>query len=601
MPDCPNCGKPYNPGDEVCQTCGYILPFSADVLAPGTVLHDRYEIQELFHTGGMGYVYLAKDKNLYDRLRIVKQVKEPVKSDAELLKKLQEEAVSMAKLDHPDVAMILDHFVEGNYYFLVVERISGQTLREVFDDRHGQLTEQEVVGWAISMCDVLSYIHGEGVIHRDISPDNIMLTGKGTIKFIDFGTLRELRDIASRGTAGIGKIGYTPPEQWLGKPVRQSDIFALGATIYRLLTGFLPLSKEYLSGQGSQKEDFNPIFPPVRQKNAGVSRKLEAVLQKALRLDVHGRYSSATEFGQALTTIPKPVGETGPLSFTRQELDQVLERPDYSPDKLIALLERGHSKEFKADAHVSQGYSIKEHTLMVMRQFEKYFSGKKLPAGTDANLFRVILVLHDIGKTYEYQDGVRIEKGKYTSEILKSALSKLGYSQQEVSAALALVSEDPIGDYLKEGGGARASAIITRMATRAGFRTDHFLDLLLIYYMADAGSYTEDAGAKRGLDRLFVFDTKNKQMRFAPDTANKIERLRIYASGRRGCMWVTDHVWHDVEHRHLRDWVKTEKNKRILHSGQVLIGTFFRYRRDLRTRKYQVQLRPKVKEALYVP
>jgi serine/threonine protein kinase len=301
MPNCPNCGKAYNPGDEVCSDCGLVFPFATDVLASGTILQSRYEIQELSHTGGMGYIYVAKDKKLYDRLCVVKQVKEPVKSDSDL-KKLEEEAQRMAKLSHPNVAMILDHFVEDNHYFLVVERISGKTLSEVFEERHGQLREDEVVSWAIAMCDVISYIHKQDIIHRDISSDNVMLTEEGNIKFVDFGTLRELRYITTKGTAGMGKYGYTPPEQWQGKPVPQSDIFALGATLYYLLTGNLPLSKEYLSGQGPQKQDFSPQFPPIRTKNPGISPELEFVLQKALQLDVHKRYTKAEEFKQALRT-----------------------------------------------------------------------------------------------------------------------------------------------------------------------------------------------------------------------------------------------------------------------------------------------------------
>jgi serine/threonine protein kinase len=304
MNNCPNCNNPYEAGDEVCRTCGFILPISSPILAAGEVLQTRYEIQELVHSGGMGYVYLATDKRLYDRLCIVKQVKEQIKSDTHR-KKLEEEALRMSKLNHPNVAMILDHFTDGGHYFLVVERIYGKTLSEVFKEHRGHLTENEVVGWAIAICDVVSYLHHQGVVHRDISPDNIMLTGEGSIKFIDFGTLREFRHIAPGGTVGIGKYGYTPPEQWQGKPEFRSDIFALGATIYYLLTGFLPLSREYTTRQTPQKEDFNPSFPPIRTKNSNISPQLEAVLQKALMLDVNERYSSIEEFGEALRNLDR--------------------------------------------------------------------------------------------------------------------------------------------------------------------------------------------------------------------------------------------------------------------------------------------------------
>ncbi len=330
MTECKNCGKPYNVGDEVCQNCGYVFPFSTDVLTPGTILQARYEIQELYHSGGMGYIYLAKDKRLYDQLCIVKQVKERVKSDHELLKKLQDEALNMTKLKHTNVARILDHFTEGDYYFLVVDYIEGKTLSEIFRERKGQLTEEEVLNWAISICEVLSYIHKQGIIHRDISPDNIMLTDEGSIKFIDFGTLRELRHIASKGTAGMGKVGYTPPEQWLGKPSVQSDVFALGATIYYLLSGFLPLSQEYLIGQGVQGQDLNPDFPPIRQKNPQVSSDLEAALQRALQLSINRRYSSATEFGEALRSLTKAEVKEAPV--LKIDTDR-LEFTDVEPGK----------------------------------------------------------------------------------------------------------------------------------------------------------------------------------------------------------------------------------------------------------------------------
>jgi len=342
--NCPNCGREYNPGDEVCPDCGLVFPFTTDVLAAGTILQGRYEIQELTHTGGMGYIYLAKDRKLYDRLCIVKQVKEPVKSDSDL-KKLEEEARRMAKLSHPNVAMILDHFVEGDYYFLVVERISGKTLSEVFEECHGQLTEDEVVNWAIAMCDVISYIHSEEIIHRDISSDNVMLTKEGAIKFVDFGTLRELRYITTKGTAGMGKYGYTPPEQWQGKPTPQSDIFALGATVYYLLTGSLPLSKEYLSGQGPQRQDFSPMFPPIRQKNPDISPELEAVLQRALQLDANSRYSLAAEMGQALRRLGMAEVPGGPpveaakpvLSVDCERLDFAEITPGARPSKSFTL------------------------------------------------------------------------------------------------------------------------------------------------------------------------------------------------------------------------------------------------------------------------
>src|SRR4030043_452394 len=160
---CPNCGKTYQLGDEVCRFCGYVFPFSTIELSRGTVLHGRYEVQELIHTGGVGYVYLARDKTLFDRPCIVKQIREPIKSE-DHRRKLEEEALRMARLNNPNIAMILDHFIENGRYFLICERIRGKTLLEVFKERQSLMKEEEVVKWAIGICDVIAYIHKEGVI-----------------------------------------------------------------------------------------------------------------------------------------------------------------------------------------------------------------------------------------------------------------------------------------------------------------------------------------------------------------------------------------------------------------------------------------------------
>ncbi len=105
-------------------------------------------------------------------------------------------------------------------------------------------------------------------MHRDISPDNIMLTDDGSVKLIDFGALRELRYVAAGGTAGMGKYGYAPPEQWDGNPEPRSDLFALGATVYYLATGYLPLSDSYQTKQRAVAADRRPEFPPIRTRNA---------------------------------------------------------------------------------------------------------------------------------------------------------------------------------------------------------------------------------------------------------------------------------------------------------------------------------------------
>lgn len=292
---------------------------------------------------------------------------------------------------------------------------------------------------------------------------------------------------------------------------------------------------------------------------------------------------------------------TDSLSFTRTDLDEVLGSLDYTPKALIALFERDIGKKFNADSGVWEKYSVKRHTLMVMGQFEKYFGKSDLPAGISKIFFRVFLALHDIGKSDAIKKtGDRRNQHLYTVGIMGSVLSELGFSEQEIKIALVLVSGDPIGDYIRgKKGGERTTEKIAQLADDAGLPFYDFLKLLLVFYQVDAGSYTEDAGGHKSLDHLFVFDKKKGQMNFSPNTAAKIDQLKIYAEAMPAATWLTDHDWYNVVYDNLKAWVKNNKEK--LDSGEVIKGNTFSYRYDLVTGKYQVQLSRNIREALYTP
>ena len=258
----------------------------------------------------MGTVYFAIDRQAEDHECVVKQPKNPVSSNV-VLEKLREEAKRMAALSQAvggRMPAILEDFVEDGWFYVVQQRVPGKTLEELFNEKHPR-EQKEVIEWAIQCCMVLKRIHEHGILHRDISPDNLMLTNVGDITFIDFGTLRELLRIMTEGTVGMGKFGYTPPEQWAGRPVPQSDIFALGATVYFLLTGFLPPHSEQLRRFGNPlPSDFSPVFPPIRTVNPAVSPALESVLARALNLDTDKRYASPDEMRGDLEKLAKPAG-----------------------------------------------------------------------------------------------------------------------------------------------------------------------------------------------------------------------------------------------------------------------------------------------------
>ena len=299
--------------------------------------------------------------------------------------------------------------------------------------------------------------------------------------------------------------------------------------------------------------------------------------------------------------VLKTVSKQNKLSFSRAELDKVLSSLDYTPKALISLFERDLSKEFNADSGVREKYSIKRHTLMVIGQFEKYFAGRELPTGMSKNFFRTFLALHDIGKSEAIKKtGDKHNQHRYTSKIMSSVLSQLNFSDEEASVAVALVSGDVIGGYIRgHYSGKKATEELVKMTDDAGLPFYDFLKLLLVFYQADAGSYTEDAGGLKSLDHLFIFDKGKGRMDFSANVAAKVDQLKIYAEALPNALWLDDHDWHDIPYGNVKTWVKENKDK--LDSGEIIKGNTFSYRFEPNTGQYQVQLGRNIKEALYTP
>ncbi len=213
-------------------------------------------------------------------------------------------------------------------------------------------------------------------------------------------------------------------------------------------------------------------------------------------------------------------------SFTRAGLDNALREDIYSPSGLVGFFERKHAAEFAADAGVWEGYTLRQHTIMVLSQFEKYFSDKPLPGNMDKDFFRVILALHDIGKPEAIQNEGKHFQHKYTTPKMTATLDELGYSEKEKKIAIAIMNGDSLGRANKTGEIEKNAASILGAAQEAETDAGEFFDLVSIYYKCDAGSYTKDAEGKESLDHLFEFDHEQKQLRFAPAINETMQALR---------------------------------------------------------------------------
>jgi outer membrane protein assembly factor BamB/tRNA A-37 threonylcarbamoyl transferase component Bud32 len=297
-------------------------PPAGGSLQAGATLQNRYQIIETRNIGGMAVVYKARDLRFEKAARIC-AVKEMYNSAADpRLRDLtaqifDREANVLASLSHPAIPSIFDYFSESNRLYLVMEYIEGQDLDEIIEESQTPLAQQQVIDWAVQICDVLSYLHTrpDPVIFRDLKPSNIMLNQHGRIVVIDFGIAKRFQ-AGQRGTM-IGTAGYPPPEQYRGDAEPRGDIYALGATMHHLLTKRDP----------RLEPPFSFHEHPIRSLNPNVSEELDKIVMKALEYDIEKRFATAREFKEALDAqlAPRPfaaptVGSASTVAFATSAL-----------------------------------------------------------------------------------------------------------------------------------------------------------------------------------------------------------------------------------------------------------------------------------------
>ncbi len=272
-------------------------------LPSGFILAKRYEIQEVIGVGGMGSVYRARDLHFPNIVKLV-AVKEMVNlaTDPEMRKAIiqnfEREANILATLNHPSIPRIYDYFSQDDRSYLVLEFISGKDLEAIINETKGFLPEEQVLAWAIQLCDVLDYLHNHNppIIFRDMKPSNVMLNFNGDVILIDFG-IAKIFQSGVKGTM-IGTEGYAPPEQYRGEATPLADIYALGATLHHALTKRDP----------RLEPPFSFAERPIRKINPAVSAEFEAVINKTLEYKMEDRFRSAAEMKEALINVGRKTG-----------------------------------------------------------------------------------------------------------------------------------------------------------------------------------------------------------------------------------------------------------------------------------------------------
>jgi serine/threonine protein kinase len=315
---CDNCFEEYPDEYGVCPHCGY-APGEASKevfqLFPGTVLNERYIIGQVLGFGGFGITYKAYDRKLksvvaikeYYPSGIVNRVpgtkhvilitQNRVREYDHGLTRFLDEARNMARFgSHPSIINIYEYFEENNTAYLVMEFLDGTTLDEYLNEN--SLDVSSAVELVAPVCAALKSVHEQGIIHRDVSPDNIFLCTNGAVKLIDFGAARFTAN-EDRLLTIILKPGFAPPEQYERVNIQGAwtDIYALGATLYYMLTGLKP--------EESTNRKIQDDLPPPHVVNSAVPENVSNTIMKAMAVDRHMRFSTVEEFEKGLSGSKK--------------------------------------------------------------------------------------------------------------------------------------------------------------------------------------------------------------------------------------------------------------------------------------------------------
>jgi predicted Ser/Thr protein kinase len=340
-------------------------------LAPDSILQGRYLIVRQLGRGGMGAVYEALDQ----RLGITVALKETLSSEESMRRQFEREARLLAGMQHSALPRVTDHFVEGNRAFLVMEFIGGIDLAKIIAQQPGPFPRDQVIAWADQLLDALIYLHSRDrqVIHRDIKPHNLKLTANGQVALLDFGLAKtQSRDQSI--TASQSFYGYTrhyaPLEQIQDQHTdSRSDIYALGATLYHLLTGIKP-PDAMVRATALVNGEPDPL-QPANQIHAIVGPQLAAILNKAMAQKPDQRYPDAGAFREALRRMGR----------TRTE-DEKLERVGAGKVDVTRDRDRIHISEITAVRRPTAAATVSLHLVGSARRFG--------PAGATAVLALVV-------------------------------------------------------------------------------------------------------------------------------------------------------------------------------------------------------------------
>lgn len=307
------------------------------MLKPGTYLQDRYEILEQIGVGGMSCVYKAKCHTL-NRLVAIKVLKEEFASDQGFVEKFKMEAQAAARLSHPNIVSVYDVVDEGNLHYIVMELIEGITLKQ-YIMKKGQLETKEAIGISIQVAQGIGAAHTQHIVHRDIKPQNMIISMDGKVKVADFGIARAV-SAQTMNAQAVGSVHYISPEQARGELCdERSDIYSFGITMYEMVTGHVPFEGDTpVAVALAHLED--PLPLPSRD-NPQVGKALEEIILKCTQKKPERRYGS---MGEVVADLRRALLNPEADLYEKPEEEDLGKTRTMSPEEMNRIQEAGRRK-----------------------------------------------------------------------------------------------------------------------------------------------------------------------------------------------------------------------------------------------------------------
>ncbi|MDR1619490.1 MAG: protein kinase [Clostridiales bacterium] len=288
----------------------------------GDILANAYRIIELIGTGGMSDVYRAEQLFPPKRVVAIKVLKDEYEADAAFVRRFAQEARAALDLIHENIVRSYDVGMDGEKRFIVLEYVEGKTLKQLIREESGGLPIDRAVRLGIQVLDALAHAHGKGIVHRDVKPQNIIVTADGRARLADFGIARlTAADTTQTFTGGgvLGSVHYLSPEQARGESVSvESDIYSMGVTLYEMVTGSVPFDAETSVSVAIKHLHDKPEAPISRR--ADLPPALNDVILKALQKDAPRRYHSAKAMRHDLARVlSDPAGRYARVKAERPE------------------------------------------------------------------------------------------------------------------------------------------------------------------------------------------------------------------------------------------------------------------------------------------